>query len=121
VDLEAILKEEQIIIGDTELKVAGKKFVIEEVESVFIGETNPARDRAYVFIAIGAILTIFTARWFMAGGVLAILAGIVTFFDSRRKYIIYIKTKDKDVPVCASYDYSKAKKIKAILAEKTTS
>lgn len=120
-DIETILKNEHITIGDAELRVNGKKYVIEEIDTVFIGEANPARDRAYAFIAIGIVLTIFTSRWFMAGGVLAVLAGIVTLFDSRRKYTVYIKTNKKDVPMYAGYDYAKVKQIKAALAEKTTS
>ncbi|PCI23245.1 MAG: hypothetical protein COB62_00150 [Piscirickettsiaceae bacterium] len=117
---ETILKEEKISLTDTQLNVAAKSFVINEIESIYIGETNPAKERAYVFIAIGAVLTIFTSRWFMAGGVLAILAGIVTFFDSRRKYTIYIKTKKGDTAVTAGHDFKRIKAIKELLTKKTT-
>lgn len=118
---DAILEEENIKFINETMMVSGKKIAISDIESVFLTEANPARDRAYAFVAIGVVLFIFTSRWFMAGGALAVLAGIVTFFDSRRKYTIFVKTKNGDKAVAASYDYSRIKKIKALISEKTAS
>lgn len=118
---EDILKKENISFTDDKLIVSGKKITLSEIESIVLTEANPARDRAFLFIAIGVILIIFTSRWFMAGGFLAVLAGIVTFFDSRRKYTIYAKTPNGEKPVAASYDYERIKQIKALVSEKTTS
>ena len=116
-----ILEEEGIKFTKEEMIVSGKKIAISDIESFFLTEANPARDRAYAFIAIGVVLFVFTSRWFMAGGALAVLAGIVTFFDSRRKYTVFVKTQKGDKAVVASYDFTRIKKIKEILSEKTAS
>lgn len=116
---EQLLKEERIFLSDSEVLLGKKKIPFADIESIYIGEQNPARDRAYVFIAIGMILVAFTSRWFLAGGVLAILAGIVTFFDSRRKYTVIIKKAGKEIPATASYDLKKVKTILAFLKKKS--
>jgi hypothetical protein len=120
VENQQILEEENIKFTNEEMVVSGKKIAISDMESVFLTEANPARDRAYAFIAIGVVLFVFTSRWFMAGGALAVLAGIVTFFDSRRKYTIFVKTQKGDKAVVASYDYARIKKIKQLITEKTS-
>ena len=55
----------------------------------------------------------------MAGGFLAVLAGIVTFFDSRRRYTLFIKTSDSENGVARSYDLKRIKLLKKVLEEKT--
>lgn len=116
---DGLLKEDNITVVGTEIKFGNKKVLIKDVESVYIGEQNPAKDRAFVYIAIGIVLIVFTTRWFMAGGVLAILAGIVTFFDSRRRYTLFIKTSDSENGVTRSYDLKRIKLLKKELEEKT--
>ncbi|PHS72722.1 MAG: hypothetical protein COB22_03845 [Cycloclasticus sp.] len=116
---EEILKQENIVILDDGLRVDRKEYKLSDIESLYIGEQNPARDRAYVFIAVGIILMVLTSRWFFAGGVVSILAGIVTFFDSRRKYTIILKTKDFEKAIVASYDLKKIKIIEAEIRKKT--
>ncbi|ORU92156.1 MAG: hypothetical protein A6F72_04310 [Cycloclasticus sp. symbiont of Poecilosclerida sp. N] len=113
------MEEEKIALSGETLTLGKSKIALASIESIYIGEQNPARDRAYVFIAIGAVLIIFTSRWFMAGGFLSVLAGIVSFFDSRRKYSLLIKTKEKEIVAFVSYDLRKVKKTKAYLEEKT--
>ena len=117
-DNNQLLKEENISLTEDEIIVGKKKISLLEVESIYIGEQNPAKDRAYAYIAIGVVLIIFTTRWFMAGGVLAILTGIVSFFDSRRKYTVILKKKENETPVAVSYDLKRIKQIEAILKEK---
>ncbi|MEO1896096.1 MAG: DUF6232 family protein [Methylococcales bacterium] len=116
---EELLKEERINFSDTEVILGNQKILFSEIESIYIGEQNPAKDRAFVFIALGIVLIVFTTRWFLAGGVLAVLAGIVTFFDSRRKYTVIIKKAGKEIPASASYNLKKAKTILAYLKEKS--
>ena len=113
-----ILKEENISLTEDEIIVGKNKISLADIESIYIGEQNPAKDRAYAYVAIGIVLIIFTTRWFMAGGVLAILAGIVTFFDSRRKYTVLLKNKEKETPVAVSHDLRRIKQIETILKEK---
>lgn len=120
-DKEAVLKEEKIYFTERELVAGNKKISLKDIESIYIGEQNPAKDRAYAYIGIGVVLLIFTTRWFMAGGALAVLAGIVTFFDSRRKYSVIVKTQNGETPVAASYDVKKIKLIESYVKEKTTS
>lgn len=114
-----LLKEDNITIVESEIKFGNKKILIKDVESIYIGEQNPAKDRAFVYIAIGIVLIVFTTRWFMAGGFLAVLAGIVTFFDSRRRYTLFIKTSDSENGVARSYDLKRIKLLKKVLEEKT--
>ena len=116
-DREEILKGEQISFSDDVIKVDKKTINFNDVESIYIGEQNLSKDKAFAYIAIGVVLIIFTSRWFMAGGVLAILAGIVTFFDSRRKYSVILKTKQGDTTVSASYDIKKIKSIEKVIKE----
>jgi len=119
-DADQVLKDEGISITELHIIVNKKKTLITDVESVFIAEQNPAKSRGYALIAIGVVLIIFTGRWFFAGGFLAVLAGIVSFFDSRRKYTVFLKTNKTDVPVAVSYDLKRIKEINANLKEKTT-
>ena len=120
-DKEAVLKEENISFTERELVAGNKKISLKDIESIYIGEQNPAKDKAYAYIGIGVVLLIFTTRWFMAGGALAVLAGIVTFFDSRRKYTVLVKTKAGEKPVAVSYDLKRMKLIESCLNEKKTS
>lgn len=119
-ELEQVLDEENISFKEGLIVVGKKEFLIGDIESIYIGEQNPAKDRGFAFIAIGIVLIIFTTRWFMAGGVFGILAGIVSFFDSRRKYTLWIKWQEKEMPVAVSYDLKRIKLIQAVLQEKTT-
>ena len=120
-DLDKLLKEENISFIDNGIVVSKKKTLFSEIESVYIGEQNPSRERGFALIAIGVVLIIFTTRWFMAGGMVAILAGIVTFFDSRRKYCIIVKTKTDEKPIAASYDLNKIKTLEGAIKKKAAS
>ena len=55
---EQILEEENIKFTNEEMVVSGKKIAISDMESIFLTEANPARDRAYAFIAIGVVLSL---------------------------------------------------------------
>jgi len=121
VEKDQILNEENISFKEGVVFVGKKEVLINDIESIYIGEKNPAKDRGYAYIAIGIVLVIFTTRWFMAGGVFAILAGIVSFFDSRRKYTVFIKSKEKEIPVAVSYDLKRIKLIQTALQEKKAS
>jgi len=118
VDKESVLKEDNISFTKEGLVVGKMKLPFNEMESIFIGEKNPAKDRAYAYIGIGIVLVIFTSRWFLAGGVLAILAGIVTFFDSRRKYSLIVQMKAEEKVVAVSYDLKRIQMIENCINEK---
>ncbi|ORU92220.1 MAG: hypothetical protein A6F70_02095 [Cycloclasticus sp. symbiont of Bathymodiolus heckerae] len=95
-----ILEGEGISVTETHIIVNKKKTLISDIDSVFIGEQNPAKSRGFALIAIGVVLIVFTGRWFYAGGFLAVLAGIVSFFDSRRKYTVFLKKQQRCSRCC---------------------
>ena len=119
-EIEELLNEEKIKFSDGEQVVESKVFAFSDIQSIYIGEQNPARNRAYAIIAVGIVLVILTTRWFLAGGVFAILVGIVSFFDSRRHYSVILKTKTGDATIAKREDLRRIKKTHGYLNEKIT-
>lgn len=100
---------------DNQVVVEGKKHALSDIQSVYIGEDNPAKNRGIAIIAIGVVLIALGERWIYAGGFFAILVGIVSFFDSRSRYSLVFKKGEKDQVALYSYNLNNIKAMKDAL------